>query len=64
MSSRTISTLAIAAVLALGGCGGGEDRNAQAGSGDPYGATGAPGADITDGGADDGADGAADANTN
>ena len=64
MNSRTLGTVAIAAILTLGGCADGGDRNAQAGSGDPYGATGAPGADMTDGGADDGADGAADANTN
>jgi hypothetical protein len=57
----------MAAALALGACGGGaaEDANgtdANTVAEDPYGATGAPGADMTDNGANDGASGVADGN--
>jgi hypothetical protein len=56
----------LAAALVLTGCGGdgaGSDNSAADAnhvSEDPYGATGAPGADLTDNGATDGANGLAD----
>ena len=55
--------LAAAAALALAACGGGEGQTeggAANVSEDPYGATGAPGADMTDNGVTDGANGMAD----
>jgi len=55
-----------ALALGLAACGGAdqaEDGAAEAnGAGDPFGATGAPGADMTDNGAGDGANGLADGN--
>ena len=57
----------LAAALALTACGdgGGSDNSASDAnsiSEDPYGATGAPGADLTDNGVNDGASGLADGN--
>ena len=64
--SRT-TALALAASFALAACGGGGDENLAADTAnniaeDPYGATGAPGADLTDNGVTDGASGLADTN--
>jgi hypothetical protein len=64
---RATILLALATILALGGCGdrGGSDNSASDAntiSEDPYGATGAPGADMTDNGVTDGASGVADGN--
>jgi hypothetical protein len=60
------ATLAILAGLGLTACGGGGQQSAGNSStnvgGDPYGATGAPGADMTDKGTTDGASGLADSN--
>jgi len=56
----------IAALLSLAACGGestGNKADANA-AGDPYGATGAPGADMTDNGAGDASNGLADVNRN
>lgn len=60
---RGATRAALAAGLLLAGCGGGgDDRTTTANevSEDPFGATGAPGADMTDNGATDGASGPAD----
>ena len=63
---RPISLTAIAAAFLLVGCGGGnggsDNSAADANhiSEDPYGATGAPGADMTDSGVNDAANGLAD----
>ena len=63
---RVISFMAGAAAILLAGCGGdsaGSDNSAADAnhiSEDPYGATGAPGADLTDNGLTDGANGMAD----
>jgi hypothetical protein len=61
------SMLALALAGSLTACGGGGQSestvaNDAAVSDDPYGATGAPGADMTDNGATDGANGMADGN--
>jgi hypothetical protein len=66
-TGRSIAILGLAACLALGACGGGNKSestvaNDAAVSDDPFGATGAPGADLTDNGATDGANGMADGN--
>jgi hypothetical protein len=52
------------AALALAACGGsgGNKAGANQVSQDPYGATGAPGADMTDNGVTDGSNGLADTN--
>ncbi len=65
--SRSMKALALAACLGLGACGGGGNENLAADnanhiSEDPFGATGAPGADMTDNGATDAASGMADSN--
>ena len=65
--SRSIAVAALIASLGLAACGGdGKSEstvaNDAAVSDDPYGATGAPGADMTDNGATDGANGMADGN--
>ncbi len=65
--SRGKSILALAASLALAGCGGQSDvqaneTNANQIAEDPFGATGAPGADMTDNGVNDGSSGLADGN--
>ena len=61
---RTV--LALLAIAALGGCGGPDPQGNAAGenhvSEDPFGATGAPGADLTDNGATDGSNGLAEGN--
>jgi hypothetical protein len=50
--------LPLITLLALAACGDGQsDPNANTISEDPYGATGAPGADMTDNGVTDGASG-------
>ena len=64
---RFVHATAAAAILALAACGdgGGSDNaasDANTVSEDPFGATGAPGADMTDNGAADGASGMADGN--
>ena len=64
---RFVHATAVAAILALGACGdGGGSGNAASDannvSEDPFGATGAPGADMTDNGVTDGASGLADGN--
>ena len=60
------TALALIALTALAACGGSGDPHNSAGanhvSEDPYGATGAPGADLTDNGANDGSNGLADGN--
>jgi hypothetical protein len=66
-ASRIIAAIALGGSLALGACGGGGTSestvaNDSAVSDDPFGATGAPGADMTDNGATDGAAGMADGN--
>lgn len=61
MSARKLGAATLAMLLAA--CGGGaEDRTttANAVAEDPFGATGAPGSDMTDNGATDGASGMAD----
>ena len=57
-------TFALASVFALAACGGGTDNQMAANdiSEDPFGATGAPGSDLTDNGTTDGASGLADGN--
>lgn len=52
----------VLALLATSACGGGQDdRRTEANvAEDPFGATGAPGADMTDNGVNDGASGPAD----
>jgi hypothetical protein len=65
--SRSIFALSLIASLGLAACGGsGQSEstiaNDSAVSDDPFGATGAPGADMTDNGATDGANGMADGN--
>jgi hypothetical protein len=68
MRLRTFSlAAALGAALALAGCGSGDTPtsatdNSTTVAEDPYGATGAPGADLTDNGANDGASGMADGN--
>lgn len=67
ISRSSWSTPAFAALaLALSACGDGESGGTTAGSNeiaeDPFGATGAPGSDLTDNGASDGASGLADNN--
>jgi hypothetical protein len=61
------TALALFAFAGLGACGSpDESGNNAAGnhvSEDPYGATGAPGADLTDKGANDGSNGLADGNS-
>ncbi|HEX8222971.1 MAG TPA: hypothetical protein VF605_04045 [Allosphingosinicella sp.] len=61
------TALALLALAALGACGGPARNGNEAGgnhvSEDPYGATGAPGADLTDNGANDGSNGLADGNS-
>lgn len=59
--------LAAALALVTAGCQGGDgDRTAEANviSEDPFGATGAPGSDLTDNGVNDGASGLADGDAN
>jgi hypothetical protein len=60
----SLRTFALASVFALAACGGGTDNQMTANhiSEDPFGATGAPGSDLTDNGATDGASGLADGN--
>ncbi len=65
--AKHTTLLAVLGCLALAACGGGggeEAAGTQANnvSEDPFGATGAPGADMTDNGATDGASGLADGN--
>ncbi|TFI59693.1 hypothetical protein E2493_03520 [Sphingomonas parva] len=65
---RATTLTGLAAALLLVGCGdsGGSDNSAADAnsiSEDPYGATGAPGADLTDNGVTDGANGMADTDT-
>lgn len=65
--SKGITAFALVATLGLAACGGGGQSestvaNDSAVSDDPFGATGAPGADMTDNGATDGANGMADGN--
>jgi hypothetical protein len=69
MENRPMKSLAALglALIAATGCSGGGNSNsatdqANVVSTDPYGATGAPGADMTDNGATDGANGLADGN--
>ncbi|HEV2866260.1 MAG TPA: hypothetical protein VGX37_07065 [Allosphingosinicella sp.] len=67
MTAARIWTIGILAVgLVLGGCNDTSEspsaKPAENGAGDTYGATGAPGADMTDNGAGDGANGLADTN--
>jgi hypothetical protein len=64
---RGITALGLAATIGLAACGsGGQSEstiaNDAAVSDDPFGATGAPGADMTDNGATDGSNGMADGN--
>ncbi|PSJ40860.1 hypothetical protein C7I55_11305 [Sphingomonas deserti] len=59
--------IVLASAFALAGCGGNGGSDASAAdansiSEDPFGATGAPGADLTDNGVTDGANGLADVN--
>ena len=66
-AERGIARFGLAACLGLAACGGGGQSestgaNDAAVSDDPFGATGAPGADMTDNGATDGANGMADGN--
>jgi hypothetical protein len=63
MRTRLCMT-ALAAAFALAACGGGTDNQMEANhvSEDPFGASGAPGSDMTDNGATDGASGLADGN--
>jgi hypothetical protein len=64
--SKSIAAFSLVASLGLAACGGGRSEstiaNDSAVSNDPFGATGAPGADMTDNGATDGANGMADGN--
>ena len=64
---RAIPLISLAAAFVLAACGGngGSDSSAADAnsiSEDPFGATGAPGADLTDNGVTDGANGLADVN--
>jgi hypothetical protein len=64
-AERGIAIFGLAACLGLAACGGQSEStvaNDAAVSDDPFGATGAPGADMTDNGATDGANGMADGN--
>ena len=64
-AGRGITIFELAACLGLAACGGQSEStvaNDAAVSDDPFGATGAPGADMTDNGATDGANGMADGN--
>ena len=66
LSART-TAMALAASFTLAACGGGGDENLAADTAnhiaeEPFGATGAPGADLTDNGVNDGASGLADSN--
>ncbi|PAX08456.1 hypothetical protein [Sphingomonas lenta] len=63
MMAKLKRTAPLALLLTAAACGGGEDdRRTEANSvaEDPFGATGAPGADMTDNGVNDGASGPAD----
>lgn len=60
--SKIKRTGPLALALLVAACGGSDDRRTEANSvaEDPFGATGAPGADMTDNGVNDGASGPAD----
>lgn len=62
MTSRRTLALALLAACAAGCQGGSDESAAEANriAEDPFGATGAPGADMTDNGVNDGASGVAD----